>query len=83
VGLLERLDPLTQLGIAVTFSVEDHTAARGVMMACSLKENGLHALRVQRHGVLLQGGTRSPIHTLMRRSCPVLPNKNEKKKSVE
>jgi hypothetical protein len=78
VGLQKRLDPLPQLGIAVAFAVEDSTAARGVMMACGLKENSLHALRVQRHGMLLQWGTRSPIHTLTRHSCPTLSKKNEK-----
>ena len=40
VGLQKCRDPLSQLEIAIAFAVENSTAARGVMMACSLKENG-------------------------------------------
>jgi hypothetical protein len=55
VGLQERLDPLPQLRIAHAFAVQDCGAVRGVMMACSLQENGLHALWVKRRGAACNG----------------------------
>jgi hypothetical protein len=76
VGLQERLDPLPKLEMAIVIAVENCAADRGVMMAWSLKKNSLHALRVQRRGVLLQRCTISPIHTLTRRLWPVLSKTN-------
>jgi len=57
VGLQERLDSLPQLGIAHALAIQDRSAVHNVVMVCSFQENGLHTLRVKRHGKLLRSGT--------------------------
>jgi hypothetical protein len=81
VGLQERLDPMSQLDVAVAFAVQNCAAVREIMMTCSLKEYGLDALRVQRHGMLLPLDTRGPFHTYTRRLQLALSNKIEKKEN--
>jgi hypothetical protein len=78
VGLQECLDPLPQLGIAHAFVVQYCGAVRDVMKVGSLQENGLHALRVQRHRMLLRLGTASRFHRSMRHLRPGLSKEIEK-----
>jgi len=78
VGLQERLDSLPQLGIAQAFAIKDRLAFREVVDACSLQENGLRTLRVQRHGMLLRSCTTNRFHSSMRRLRPWLSKKIEK-----
>ena len=82
VGLQKRLDPLPQT--RYRGRIRGRELHRGPWGHDGLQpqKNSLHALRVQRHGVLLPQCTISPIHTLTRRLWPVLSKKIKKRKSV-
>ena len=54
-GVQERIDPLPQLKIGRALTIQDDGAGRGIVAFDGRQENGLNALWIEWHWMVLQG----------------------------